>query len=498
MTVHSTPDTNSGTLTLRFILLLFCYFVLHIILRVTVSGSFDYDEAEQVLLAQWLLPGYTEQPPLYSWMQFYLFKAFGKTVFAVSLLKNTLLFLTYVFVYLCGRQVLKDTRLAILATCSLLLIPQIAWESQRDMTHTTLVVCAASATLYQSLRLINRKTILNYLILGVLLGIGFLGKANYGLFLAILLVTMLSTAEGRGTLLNRNIFFSIAVMIAVSGNYFLWMYSNQDIVFSATHKFNRALDQYYIAGPVSLIRNSFLFLTPLWIFLLLFFPKIFGLTDNFSPTYEQRFMRRYILFLFLTVLTVVLLFKVTYVKDRWLQPLLFAAPIYFFSRLSPNQIKPGRFKGFLIATTIAAIGIYIAFTLRVVSASYINQFCRLNYPISEISTQIREIGFSKGLIISDNRFLAGNMAAEFAGSSAIIPNYRFEEIPSMQAHKSGLIVWNTEHTKHIPKELADFVQTNYHVDVTKISPHYIEHLYKFARTETVSMAAIYIPTLKKE
>jgi len=135
---------NNRDYSLKFLLLLSAYFSLHILLRVLVSDSLDYDEAEQALLSQWLLPGYTEQPPLYTWVQYFLFELFGKSVFAVSLLKNGLLFLTYLFVYLSGEKLLKDTRAAILATSSLLLIPQIAWESQRDMTHTTLVVFAAA------------------------------------------------------------------------------------------------------------------------------------------------------------------------------------------------------------------------------------------------------------------------------------------------------------------------------------------------------------------
>ncbi len=156
----TTPPLPRQQLEIKFLILLGCYFSLHILLRVLISDSLDYDEAEQALLGQWLLAGYTEQPPLYTWIQHALFALFGKNVFAVSLLKNSLLFLTYVFVFLTSREILKDTRTAILATCSLLLIPQIGWESQRDMTHTTLVVCAAAASLWQALRLVKKQNLI--------------------------------------------------------------------------------------------------------------------------------------------------------------------------------------------------------------------------------------------------------------------------------------------------------------------------------------------------
>ncbi len=279
-------------LTIKFLLILGCYFSLHILLRVMISDSLDYDEAEQALLGQWLLPGYTEQPPLYSWIQYSFFELFGKNVFAVSLLKNGLLFLTYVFVFFSGREILKDTHAAILATCSLLLIPQIAWESQRDMTHTTLVVCAASATLWQALRLVKKQNLANYCLFGLLLAIGFLGKANFALFLAILLLTLSTFAEGRKVLFSPKIVLSILIMVVLTGPYFLWMFNNQDIVFSTAGKFKRGIENYQLKGIISLFSNSLLFLTPLWLICLLVFPKGFGRNQNPEMSFHHHVYKK--------------------------------------------------------------------------------------------------------------------------------------------------------------------------------------------------------------
>ena len=48
---------DNQQLSLKFFLVLSCYFLLHILLRVLISDSLDYDEAEQALLGQWLLAG---------------------------------------------------------------------------------------------------------------------------------------------------------------------------------------------------------------------------------------------------------------------------------------------------------------------------------------------------------------------------------------------------------------------------------------------------------
>jgi 4-amino-4-deoxy-L-arabinose transferase-like glycosyltransferase len=482
-------------LTMKFLLLLGGYFSLHIILRVLISDSLDYDEAEQALLGQWLLAGYTEQPPLYTWIQYSFFQLFGKNVFAVSFLKNSLLFLTYVFVFFTGREILKDTRAAILATCSLLLIPQIAWESQRDMTHTTLVVCAASASLWQSLRLVNKQTLSNYCIFGLLLSIGVLGKANFALFIAALFLTLSTFSAGRKVIFSPKIVVSMLIMVVLTGPYVLWMFDNQDIVFSAAHKFKRTIENYQFKGIISLFFKSFLFLTPMWLICLLVFPEGFGRNQNPETGFHHQFIKRYLLTLLLILLMVILVFKVTYVKDRWLQPLLFAAPIFFFSRLDPTRISPKRFKLFLGVVSFTAIAVYLAFTIRVAGASYIHRFCRMNYPFTAMAQDLRQTGFSDGLIISDNRFLAGNMRIQFPGSTALIPGYKFETRTNAPGFSSAAVLWKADQSPAMPAELASFLVKTYDIVATDYPVSYFQHRYKYGRTETVQLAVMQFPLL---
>jgi 4-amino-4-deoxy-L-arabinose transferase-like glycosyltransferase len=492
--------TTSRQLTIKFLLLLGCYFTLHIVLRVFLSDSLDYDEAEQAMLGQWLLPGYTEQPPLYTWVQYGLFRLLGENALAVSLLKNSLLFFTYIFVFLSGRTILKDTRLAILATCSLLLIPQIGWESQRDMTHTTLVVCAAAASFWQSLRLVKNQNIINYCIFGLLLSIGILGKANFALFIATLLLTMLTFSEGRKTIFSRGFLMSILLVALCTGPYFLWMFNNQDIVFSVTHKFKLAIENFQMQGIISLLTKTFLFLTPMWLIFLLIFPIGFVRNQNPQADFHHKYIKRYLLILFLLLLTVVLVFKVAYVKDRWLQPLLFVVPLFFFSRLDPSLIPPKRFRIFLSVIAVTAITIYIAFSIRIAGASYIDRFTRLNYPFTAIADDLRQSGFSGGLIISNNRFLAGNMRIQFPESTALIPGYKFESRTPPHNAEVAVVLWEADLFPVMPPGLASFLEKTYHVVPTANSVTYFEHRYKYGRTETIKFAVVQFPlpdSLKK-
>lgn len=491
----TSDQSNQNHLILPFLLSLCGYFTLHIILRVSISGSLDYDEAEQALLGQWLLPGYTEQPPLYTWLQYFLFTLFGENVFAISLLKNSLLLLTYICVFFAAREILHNNRSAILATVSLLFIPQIAWESQRDMTHTTLVVLAAAATLWQVMRLISRRSILNYCILGILLGVGILAKANFAIFITVLLLSLASFAEGRKVIFSKEILISLFVAAACSGTYVLWMVDNQDIVFSAAHKFKRKVQNYGLKGTISLFANGFLFLTPLWCICLAVFPAGFKLRPGWSAEndFHRSFIHKYMFFLVLVLFIVVIAFKVTYVKDRWLQPLLFATPIFFFARLNPELITAKRFKVFLWIAAAAALGIYLAFTFRVAGASYTGHFPRMNYPFEAIADDMRRLGFNNGPIISDDRFLAGNLHFRFPESTALIPRYHFEKLVDHTGYSHIAILWKAPEETGMPLRLRMFLKKTYKIRASTYPVHYLKHNYLYARDETVTLGFVLLP-----
>ncbi|MBM9519291.1 glycosyltransferase family 39 protein [Desulforhopalus vacuolatus] len=479
-------------INIPFLFLLLAYFTFQVVLRVNLTHGLDYDEAEQVLFAQWLLPGYTEQPPLFTWIQHGLFQLFGNKTLALSIMKNALLFFTYLFTCLSALRLLRNGHTAILATLSLLLIPQIGWESQRDMTHTVLVVCAAAGTLLATLRAVEKQSLLNALLLGLGITAGCLGKANYFLFLAILLLTLLSIKEGRQVIFNR--FFPLALLLPLllCGEYFWWMYNNQDIVFSATRKFKLAEADYHVRGIISMVQAITLFLFPFWLFYVLVFPTGVKPGNIDKPDFGQRFIARYILIFLLLLLIVVLSFKVTYVKDRWLQPMLFCAPIWFFSRLTAAQVTAKRFRVFFGLGILAMAGVYIAFTLRIVGAGWYGEnskFSRMNYPFPAMATTLRAAGFDGGLILTNKRFLAGNMLLLFPHSTALIPGYGFEKQLSEQqaaGYKKVLLVWMPSESPKIPEELRRYAE-KMGVDVQTLHKENITRPWLYSNTPSQSV-----------
>jgi hypothetical protein len=189
----------------------------------------------------------------------------------------------------------------------------------------------------------------------------------------------------------------------------------------------------------------------------------------------------------------VLVMQIAYIKDRWLQPLLFIAPIFFFNRIPPHSITPKKFKIFLTITITTALAIYLALTFRVMGVSYTKNFCRLNFPFSIMAEDLRKAGFSRGLIISDNRFIAGNMHIQLPDTIALIPGYNFESLTKNSGYTTAAVMWDIFANPHIPPKLADFVEKTYHIKVSNYPVIYYAHLYKHARTTSVVLAVMQIP-----
>ena len=109
---------------------------------------------------------------------------------------------------------LKSRDLAIIATLSLLTIPQIAFEAQRDLTHTVAVIFAAALFFYGFFRTLAAPSAASYLLTGVAIGIGLISKYNFALLPAAALLAVLFDREWRGRVFDWRLLLTIAASAA--------------------------------------------------------------------------------------------------------------------------------------------------------------------------------------------------------------------------------------------------------------------------------------------
>ena len=210
----------------KFLFLLIVYFLLLLIVRIVISGSVEFDEAEQVLFSQQLSLGYGSQPPLYEWIQKIFFTIFGLNIFSLALFKNSLFVLTYFFLYLSARIILQDNLRAALASLALLLTHTYGWQSMHQLTHAILALSLCSITFFIFLKLKDTPVTKYYLALSFVVGLGILAKYNYSFFILALFLAAASTKEFRKVILDKRMFLVLVVPLIITAPHFIWVTSN--------------------------------------------------------------------------------------------------------------------------------------------------------------------------------------------------------------------------------------------------------------------------------
>ena len=314
------------------LLLLAGYFLLQWLLRINMGSGFELDESELLLFGQRLQLGYSASPPLYTWLQIPLLRLFGEGAAALALLKNLLLFLSYAFCYCIGRSAGLSVERAGLAALSLLLLPQIGWESQRDLTNSVLVTTLSAATLWALLALLNgRQSLAQYALLGLLFGLGVLAKYNFAL---LVLVATVSLATLQPRLVWRPAaLLTLLICGATLAPFLLWFIDNAALAGSDAHRLETGLASYWggvLSGLGSLAISYAAFCALLLLALLVSFrpwrQPVFSPVAGSRPA-AVKFLRRMLWITPLLLILIVFLNGGVAYRDRYLLPLLFYIPV---------------------------------------------------------------------------------------------------------------------------------------------------------------------------
>lgn len=395
-------------------LLLLLYFGAHILSRTLVSDALELDEAEQALWSQQLAAGYGSQPPLYTWLQWAVFRIAGVSVLTLSLLKNLLLASTYAFVWLAARRLMAPP-LAVLAAASMLLIPQIGWESQRDLTHSVLATAAAAATLYAAVRLIERPRPALYLALGLCAALGLLSKYSFAVYLAALGLALLLSRDTRHALRSPWLILSALVALAVVAPHALWLLDNWQLASARTlEKLNAApgLVSGIARGLISLSGATLATLAALALACVAVFGRsAWSSAAEASP--HCRLWRRYLAALAALMLALVVFGGANHFKGRWLQPLLFMAPLAFFCCRPQLAGHPHLSWLRFTLTGFALLYLFMA-SVRPVFDGWRDRPDELNEPAAELASALRDAGYDgRAPIVTHDPVLGGVLRVRF-------------------------------------------------------------------------------------
>lgn len=475
--------------------------LLHILIRLTLSSSAELDEAEQLLLSQSFAFGYPSKPPLYTWLVLLVFEVFGINLLALTLLKNILLYATHFCVFLAARNVLGDPYLALLTSLALWLMPQIAWESHRDLTHSVLATSLSAAVYYVGVRLLHTGYTRHYVVLGLLYGLGALAKPNFLVFALALLAAIMSNSAFRPQLLDRRMFWTGGVAGLVVVPHLLWILSQGGLaVPQPVEVFNlSSVGPAVVAvaiGLAELVWASIRFMTPLWIVYVGLFPRILSPLSRAKIGSQPhcQMLERLFVYVFSTLAAFVIVIRVENFKDRWMQPLLFLAPLYLNMRLQAIGVPRHKLHG--LAYVLALCGL-LSLTAPLAQAwigPWFGTYSRLHVPFAALTEAIKVAGFRQGTIVADSTFLGGNLRLVFTASRILTPALA-PPLPTRSDHPGQcLVVWESEDRDPLPLSVRQWAAAVLNARLPEEhAPRYVEAPYIPGGQHTFQLGFLLFP-----
>jgi len=396
----------------RFALCLALYFAGQAVIRLAFPHALESDEAEQVLWSQWLTIAYPTQPPLYTWLFIGLNRLTHAPIWTLALLKNALLLVLYLSVLQAGRRLFADPLRPVLATAALFLIPQIAWESQRDLTHSVLAMALAARLFVVTLDLL-RRTAWASLRWGVLAGSVARDQAEWLVF------PVRREHRGRRDDAPRRGARSPRPGLGDGGpRRCPSLLALPASPLEATVALRSDAHATLGASLQSLALATISFVLPF----LLVWTLCFRPWPAKAPTLRQPF--RFSIYFGVLLVTLGLwawALGMPQFKDRWLQPLLFLLPVWAFSLTGEHAIGAVRARSYLMLCGASAVSIVLLMPLRILLGPSLGEPNRMNLDYPALATRLEAAGAQHARIVTADPLSAGNLKLQFPASAVVEP-----------------------------------------------------------------------------
>ena len=425
---------NKTGILLQPHILLTAYLVIHVFIRLFFSQTLQVDDAEQIRLSHELLLGYTiPQPPLYSWVSWGMFQIFGIGLFALTLLKYTLISLTFWLTWLVSGQLFQHLQTRYIVIFSYLLMPSFAWHMHQGFTHTIVLGFGIILSLHALLCVKNNPNIKNYIYLGLAFGIGLMGKYSFLLFMVAILVSAISINSYRKIIFDSKILLAIGAFVLMIGPHAYWLSQHyQEIFSSIDHKLqvtsdNALIDRAQSAWQFSTAAVAFVMPFALF-FLINSWRRLFNIDKQLSKQANVLLLNRFYWVIIISVIVLALFVSMPHFKVRWFHPLMMTFPLWMLIRIERQELLSKSimcwFAGVTVIFTVLILSIRIA---QVTIGPELGNYGRLNRPIIETFDKLPKNLIKNSVIKTEDGFMGSHLLSYYQQHNIIIRNRNFRK-----------------------------------------------------------------------
>jgi len=284
----------------NYFLFILCFVFLIVKFISIYLTNFDLfgDEAQYWLWSKNLDFGYFSKPPLLSGIIALVCSVFGNSFFVIKMIAVLMYCVNSYVVFLISKKLYKNLDLALLTATSFFLMPAVSVSSFLVSTDIVLVLFWSLALL-QTLIIKERPSILNFILLGVFVGLAFLAKYA-AIYFIVSMLLLLFEKKMRNIFFKNKLFslcFILTLAIIIMPN-IIWNINNNWITFEHIAD-NAGLDRsgLHFVESLRFVGSQIIMVGPL---IFLFF--IFGFVKNFINDFNTRFLLIFSLPAFVIVL----------------------------------------------------------------------------------------------------------------------------------------------------------------------------------------------------
>ena len=361
------------------------------------------DEAQYWLWSQALDLGYYSKPPLLAWFLGGYSILFGDSFVSLKIFPIVIYFFISYAVYKLCLNLSFDEKKAKLCALSFLIIPAASLSSFLISTDLLLLLFW-TISMVLLLKVIKTNLTINFFLLGLVLGLGFLAKYAAIYFLLSLLLLLFLDRTSLKSFRNNPLgvlVFLLSLIVVLLPN-ILWNFNNGWITFSHTsdnaNLQNLNLNLY---EPIKFFGSQILMVGPFLFIFFIFFLK------NFRLDYENKFLLIFALPIILIVLVESFLVRA---NANWAAPALISIFIFLFRLVNNSSLLKINF----------IFNYLIAFLLffSILNTSDNKIFDRIT-GIGKFSDNLSDIIKEKDIVISD-RIIFSNIAYQLRKKENLI------------------------------------------------------------------------------
>jgi len=449
-------------------LVLYC--AVHFLVRYLLSPNFTLDESEQMLFGQSLQWGYRfRHPPLITWLSWGTLSATNNSRAAFFLLKYVIMAGGLAAYFAAARLVIRDVRMAALATFGLLTTFVMGFLPLVDLMHTVLLATMLAAFLWIGERVITKGSPRDYLLLAAITGLGILSKYVFLVLPVAFAIGVALTPRFRARMKIGPLILALVLTLAIVAPYAWWSYAHEYSLFTLAKTITKGSGPEFspvnwLIGAGDLVWALISFGLPfIVIFPFLYWPACKKLTVTEEE--DRDWLRLYEITMIagaLMMLVAVFFVGTEAFKARWMHQVAMPLPIYLFLRARIAGVNDRNNKIFAAIALLFALGVVGARVGIYETHANTCKECREYWPMQTYARAFQRVGFSQGTILAETYDLGGNLRGVFPTSRVVTPGYPVQVFGS-PVPGPCLLVW--EGDRPPSKDLTGYLAANYGVTV---------------------------------